>query len=544
MHHAIRCSRRLPRPSSLRSALVMALLLCAPAVAYADAPVVTHVEANQWQETEFRDPVNPGCSIGGWSSVAGGRLILGASKRRPSPMNMLIRKPGWEIPQRTAVKVVASFPNGASYALTGMGKGQDIQFDVAGPALRNWIHDLTANSSMQVSFGGSEPAWSFDLSGTTKVVNAMGDCFQALGIQGVEPPFGQPPTATAQVGQPGTSQPFGAPLPLLTAPPAPQPFAQGPSPLSPAFQVAPASPQAQTPPPPSIDESLASWSGQENLTTRPFHVDGPWEVQWSNDAGMFILRLNRLGGSSSDLLEMSDKAGHSSAFQPNGGDYYLTIVGTQPWSVRIVPVRTTATPSPQPQAEPALPAPAPETTAMAAPATPRALPASPPPASLQEASDPSEPPNDELGLIAAVEAARQQYNIGANDMAKGAARPLRAQAICRALPSHSISGWIGKVDELTTNGDGKGVISITIGPDIYVKTWNNALSDISDHTLIDPASTVFQEASALQKGAPVRFSAVLIDDPTDCVKESSMTMSGSISEPEYIMRLTDIRPLN
>src|SRR5205823_2797040 len=76
----------------------------------------------------------------------------------------------------------------------------------------------------------------------------------------------------------------------------------------------------------------------------------------------------------------------------------------------------------------------------------------------------------QLRFVAVVEAARQAYQAGGNDMAKGAARPQRARQICAAFPGFIISNWIGSVATLSSNNDGKGVLSVSIGPKIYVKT--------------------------------------------------------------------------
>jgi hypothetical protein len=96
---------------------------------------------------------------------------------------------------------------------SGRGNAQDIEIDIAAAQLRTWVHGLTANSGMQISFGGNEPPWSFDLTGTTTVINAMGACFRLHQITGVAPPFsltdgtenvaGQIPQANAP------TQPFG-----------------------------------------------------------------------------------------------------------------------------------------------------------------------------------------------------------------------------------------------------------------------------------------------------------------------------------------------
>lgn len=198
-----------------------------PVLSAADAQV-THVVANSWQSSDFHNPANLGCSIGGTSSMPGSRLIMGASQRRPAPMNLVLRKAGWTIPNGTQVQVRAAFSDGSTMDLAGRGNGQIVEIDLDGDQLRTWVHDLTANSNMQVVFAGSEPPWQFDLTGTTKVVNAMSDCFIAHHIEGVGPPFSG--AVDAGAGQPtSTTQPFGgtlagAPNPSLASS-APEPVA-------------------------------------------------------------------------------------------------------------------------------------------------------------------------------------------------------------------------------------------------------------------------------------------------------------------------------
>jgi peptidoglycan hydrolase-like protein with peptidoglycan-binding domain/uncharacterized protein YecT (DUF1311 family) len=145
-------------------------------------------------------------------------------------------------------------------------------------------------------------------------------------------------------------------------------------------------------------------------------------------------------------------------------------------------------------------------------------------------------------LIDAVEKARQQFQAGTNDLAKGSARPMRAREVCSRLSGYRADDWRGTVSLLDTNGDGKGVLMIDIGNDVKVGTWNNALSDIGDHTLIEPTSTMFMTAMNLQVGQKVRFTGTFVASDVDCIKESSLTLSGSIRSPEYIIRFQSIKP--
>jgi hypothetical protein len=146
-------------------------------------------------------------------------------------------------------------------------------------------------------------------------------------------------------------------------------------------------------------------------------------------------------------------------------------------------------------------------------------------------------------LIAAVERARAAYAAGANDMAKGAARPARAKEICAILKDNLyVINWPGKVEKLSSNSDGFGVLAIQIDNGMSIKTWNNALSDIQDETLIDPSSAIFQQAVLLKEGQKVTFGGRFIPSKTDCIREGSLTLEGSLTKPEFIFRFSNIAP--
>jgi hypothetical protein len=149
-------------------------------------------------------------------------------------------------------------------------------------------------------------------------------------------------------------------------------------------------------------------------------------------------------------------------------------------------------------------------------------------------------PPDEAAFITAVENAKVQYNSALNNLAKGVARPERKRAICSILTTRNIRNWVGILDVLDSNGDGKGVLSASIAPNIYLKTWNNDLSDIGSDTLIDPSSALYAHALKLHEGQAVAFSGSFFPDDVDCVKETSMTLGGSLTEPEYLLKFSDI----
>jgi hypothetical protein len=161
---------------------------------------------------------------------------------------------------------------------------------------------------------------------------------------------------------------------------------------------------------------------------------------------------------------------------------------------------------------------------------------------------PSEPsidmPDAERLLVIAVQDGRTAYAKGQNDLAKGAARPARARQICAALTPGYISGWVGTVARLSSNSDGKGVLGISVGPDIQLSTWNNSLSDLAHQTLIKGGSSLMAKAASLRVGQKVQFSGRLFPSETDCIAEQSITLGGSIREPVFVMKFDDVSPLN
>ena len=143
-------------------------------------------------------------------------------------------------------------------------------------------------------------------------------------------------------------------------------------------------------------------------------------------------------------------------------------------------------------------------------------------------------------ILQAVEKARADYAAAANDMARGGVRAVRARAVCTALKGKPDIVWIGQITELSSNGDGYGVLTVSIGPDVTLKTWNNSFSDIGFNTLINPGNPLFEKVSKLKEGAIVKVRGKLFPYQTDCVREASITLGGSISDPEYIFKFVDV----
>ena len=153
----------------------------------------------------------------------------------------------------------------------------------------------------------------------------------------------------------------------------------------------------------------------------------------------------------------------------------------------------------------------------------------------------AEIPRTEASLIQIVSTSQQESKDANNDMQKGGVKNKRDKGICGLMKSMTVNNWVGRIKKIDANSDGKGVLEIELAENIILKTWNNAFSDISDETLIDPNSKLFQTASSLTIGQTVKLSGRFIPGTGgDCIEESSMTLDGKLREPEFIFRFSNV----
>jgi len=156
----------------------------------------------------------------------------------------------------------------------------------------------------------------------------------------------------------------------------------------------------------------------------------------------------------------------------------------------------------------------------------------------------SQPPDDERRFIEIVTDARTSFNKSGNDLLKANARDQRQESLANAFPGLEINNWVGKIVEIGANGGGKGTLSIQIAPSIRLLTSNNVVSDLGMHTLIEKESELYKSLLTKKQGQTIRFSGYFIEDPNDHFLESSLTLRGSMVDPEYFFRFTSIDPLN
>ena len=155
---------------------------------------------------------------------------------------------------------------------------------------------------------------------------------------------------------------------------------------------------------------------------------------------------------------------------------------------------------------------------------------------------PATMPDKEKKFITMIDEFVERYNSSPNEMAQGGLRPQRAKAVCDLLGDGEVIDWVGTVQLLSSNGEGKGVLDVSLNEDINVMTWNNSLSDFDDKTLITPGTPLHDAAVKLSRDQRIVFSGTFVKGDEDCFREGSITQSGSMTDPDWIFRFSAVRP--
>jgi hypothetical protein len=170
----------------------------------------------------------------------------------------------------------------------------------------------------------------------------------------------------------------------------------------------------------------------------------------------------------------------------------------------------------------------------------------PPSTELVPPTQSSIPPSQQA-FRSLVESFMPQYRAAETEVRKTNVRFQRKDAIVKYFSGSttpSFEEWAGELRGLTTESDGAAYVSVKLeGSDIYIKTWNNSLSDIGAHTMISRNDQTYQSLMDLKEGDEVIVSGAFIvgDGGPDYVKEGSLTEEGSMTSPEFIVRFSEIR---
>ncbi|MBN9026133.1 MAG: hypothetical protein J0H20_11100, partial [Rhizobiales bacterium] len=151
-------------------------------------------------------------------------------------------------------------------------------------------------------------------------------------------------------------------------------------------------------------------------------------------------------------------------------------------------------------------------------------------------------PKDQAAFTQAVRTARAAFDKAPDDE-RDAIQPQRAAAICKALPKPEVKNWIGQIQSLDTDSGKRLTVTMALPDGTLVKTWNNAMSDMEDQTLVPAGSPVAQSLGKMKAGDTVRFAGTFFADEPDCYRSSRLSLMQSMMEPSFLFRFTAVEKL-
>lgn len=150
-------------------------------------------------------------------------------------------------------------------------------------------------------------------------------------------------------------------------------------------------------------------------------------------------------------------------------------------------------------------------------------------------------PATQTQFVSTVAGYAEAYRTEKNELKRSAIRTARRNALATLLPGRSCTNWLGRIRSVGTSGTGMAHVRITIeGCGYTIGTWNNRISDVGDHTLIEQSSPVFAALSNLSRGDLIVFSADFLPGQMDYLRETSATERGAMCSPDFLARITAV----
>lgn len=156
----------------------------------------------------------------------------------------------------------------------------------------------------------------------------------------------------------------------------------------------------------------------------------------------------------------------------------------------------------------------------------------------------AEVPAAQQTMTDAVAQGRTEAEAAETDLQRAHVLTVRSESMCESVPDGAVEQWVGTVKTVDANSEGKAVVILEIEEDIEIGTWNNAFSDISDNTLIEQGTPLYDAALGLAPGDAVTFSGTLksgTDGNDACYYTSNLTEVMSIESPDYIITFSELQ---
>ncbi|AYG73609.1 hypothetical protein [Rhizobium sp. CCGE532] len=160
---------------------------------------------------------------------------------------------------------------------------------------------------------------------------------------------------------------------------------------------------------------------------------------------------------------------------------------------------------------------------------------------MASASKQSPLPTSQRDFLAVIADYKERFRSASNELQQSALRDGRRAAILKALASRlTVQNWTGTLRNLETSTEGKAIVTVRLVSDVDVLTWNNSLSDVIHRTMIDKGTPLYAALMNMSVGDPVTVSGSFIPSDQDGALETSLTIDGSMTAPEFLFQFSNI----
>ena len=152
-------------------------------------------------------------------------------------------------------------------------------------------------------------------------------------------------------------------------------------------------------------------------------------------------------------------------------------------------------------------------------------------------------PKQQSSFIKIVDEYKIEYQEASNDVKKELLYSERGEKIRSLLYLNHFKDWKAIVNSIETTATGHAYVSFKlINSDIRLQTWNNGLSDINSNTIITKSDLLYKVVADLNRGDEVLISGSFIPAGKG-VQEQSITKDGSMRDPEFSVKFSEIKKL-
>ena len=151
-------------------------------------------------------------------------------------------------------------------------------------------------------------------------------------------------------------------------------------------------------------------------------------------------------------------------------------------------------------------------------------------------------PKDQAAFATAISDTQKAFSAAAVDDQMDI-QPQRAAALCKALSKPEVKNWVGAVRAADKDSGGRLTVTVALPDGTLVKTWNNAMSDLDDNTLVPAGTPLAAAFGKLKAGDTIRFAGTFFSDEADCYRSTRLALGQSVMEPSFLFRFTAVEKL-